>query len=227
MFCGEHLLAAKLRRSNIDAARGATEEIARIVTRIRARWPRVRILLRADKRLRPRGADGLGEANKVDYLFGLARNSRLVEQIHIELAWAEDEAERTGKRPPVRRLSAGPPATAGASAGGFVAKAEWMPDRGEAGANPRFVVTKKSLAATEVNAKTLYERLYCARGDMENQDQGVPARPVRRPHQRGDHESQPAAPVVRLHGLSPARRPAPDRAGAYPTGKGNLRSRCA
>ena len=59
VFCGRHLLAAKLRRSNIDACAGAVEEIARIVAQIRKRWPRVRILLRADLRLRPRGADGL------------------------------------------------------------------------------------------------------------------------------------------------------------------------
>ncbi len=48
VFCGRHLLAAKLRRSNIDAAAGAVEEIARIVGQVRARWPRVRIVLRAD-----------------------------------------------------------------------------------------------------------------------------------------------------------------------------------
>jgi hypothetical protein len=48
VFCGRHLLAAKLRRANIDAAHGAREEIARIVTQIRRRWPRVRIILRAD-----------------------------------------------------------------------------------------------------------------------------------------------------------------------------------
>jgi len=166
VFCGEHLLAAKLRRSNIDASAGATEEIARIVTRIRARWPRVRILLRADSGFAREALMAWCEANKVDYLFGLARNSRLVEQIHIELAWAEDEAERTGK--PARRFADFRWATrdSWSKRRRVVAKAEWMPDRGEAGANPRFVVT--SLAATEVHAKTLYERLYCARGDMEN-----------------------------------------------------------
>ena len=106
------------------------------------------------------------EANKVDYLFGLARNSRLVEQIHIELAWAEDEAERTGK--PARRFADFRWATrdSGASAGGSWPRPSGCRTAREAGANPRFVVT--SLAATEVQAKTLYERLYCARGDMEN-----------------------------------------------------------
>ena len=47
-----------------------------------------------------------------------------------------------------------------------VAKAEWMPGRGEAGANPRFIVT--SLKPDKIDARTLYERVYCARGDMEN-----------------------------------------------------------
>ena len=55
---GRHLLAAKLRRANIDAAAGAVEEVARIVAQIRRRWPLVRIVL-PRVRLRVRGADGL------------------------------------------------------------------------------------------------------------------------------------------------------------------------
>jgi hypothetical protein len=51
VFCGRHLLAAKLRRSNIDASAGAVEEVARIIGQIRARWPRVKIILRADSAL--------------------------------------------------------------------------------------------------------------------------------------------------------------------------------
>ena len=166
IFCGDHLLAAKLRRSNIDASAGATEEIARIVERIRARWPRVKILLRADSGFAREALMAWCEANKVDFLFGLARNARLVDHIHIDLAWAEDEAERTGH--PARRFADFRWRTldSWSRKRRVVAKAEWMPRRGEAGANPRFVVT--SLPATEVGARTLYERLYCARGDMEN-----------------------------------------------------------
>ena len=59
VFCGRHLLAAKLRKADIDASAGGVEEIARIVARLRARWPNVRILLRADFGLRPRSVDGL------------------------------------------------------------------------------------------------------------------------------------------------------------------------
>jgi hypothetical protein len=166
IFCGDHLLAAKLRRANIDASSGAVEEIARIVAQIRTRWPKVKVLLRADSGFAREALMAWCEANKVDYLFGLARNSRLVERIHIELAWAEDEAERTGK--PARRFADFRWTTRNSWSRRrrIVAKAEWMPGRGENGANPRFVVT--SLPAKDLDARTLYERLYCARGDMEN-----------------------------------------------------------
>ena len=49
VFCGRHLLVAKLRRADIDAAAGTIEEMARVVARIRASWPHTRILLRADR----------------------------------------------------------------------------------------------------------------------------------------------------------------------------------
>ena len=77
------------------------EEIARIVAQIRARWPRVRILLRADSGFARESLMSWCEHNRVDFVFGLARNSRLVEEIAVELIQAEDEAERTGK--PARR----------------------------------------------------------------------------------------------------------------------------
>ncbi len=166
VFCGDHLLAAKLRRSNIDASAGAIEEVARIIKPIRARWPRVRIVLRADSGFAREELMAWAEANRVDYVFGLARNRRLVERIHAELAWAEEEAERSGRA--VRRFADFRWATldSWSRRRRVVAKAEWMPGRGENGANPRFVVT--SLSAKEIDARRLYERLYCARGDMEN-----------------------------------------------------------
>src|ERR671910_3267189 len=91
VFCGRHLLAAKLRRSNIDASAGAAEEVARIVAQIRARWPRVRILLRADSGFAREGLMTWCEANRVDFVFGLACNARLVEEIAVELVQAEGE----------------------------------------------------------------------------------------------------------------------------------------
>jgi hypothetical protein len=74
VFCGRHLLAAKLRQADIDASAGAVGEIARIVARLRARWPNVRILLRADSGFACEALMAWCEANRVDYLFGLARN---------------------------------------------------------------------------------------------------------------------------------------------------------
>src|ERR1700758_4629366 len=88
VFCGRHLLAAKLRRSNIDGAAGAVEEIARIVAQIRRRWPRVRILLRGDSGFTREALMAWCAANKVDYVFGLARNARLEARIADALAQA-------------------------------------------------------------------------------------------------------------------------------------------
>ena len=103
IFCGRHLLAAKLRRSNIDAAVGAVEEVARIAGQIRTRWPRVRILLRADSGFARDALMTWCELNGVDYLFGLARTSRLVGAIDGELAEASELSGRTGR--PARRFN--------------------------------------------------------------------------------------------------------------------------
>jgi len=162
IFCGRHLLAAKLRRSNIDGSAGAVEEVERIVRRIRARWPKVRILLRADSGFAREATMAWCEAHRVDFVFGLARNPRLVEEISIEMAWAEEEAARTGQ--PARRYKDFRWSTldSWSRRRRVVGKAECT--RGEP--NPRFVVT--SLRRGEIEARVLYERVYCARGDMEN-----------------------------------------------------------
>ena len=162
VFCGRHLLAAKLRRSNIDASAGAVEEVARLVAQIRARWPRVRILLRADSGFAREGLMTWCEANRVDFVFGLARTARLAEEIAVELVEAEGEAGRTGQ--PARRYRDFRWATldSWSRRRRVIGKAEWT--GGEP--NPRFVVT--SLKPGEVTARHLYEQIYCARGDMEN-----------------------------------------------------------
>ena len=166
IFCGRHLLAAKLRRSNIDAAAGALEEVARIVAQIRANWPEVRILLRADSGFARENLMAWCEAEGVDFLFGLQRNARLAAEIAPELAAARSEAE--AKRRPARRYKDFMWTTldSWSCRRRVVGKAEWMPGRAENGANPRFVVT--SLGRHEIKARRLYERLYCARGEMEN-----------------------------------------------------------
>jgi hypothetical protein len=162
VFCGRHLLAAKLRRANIDASAGAKDEVARLVAQIRTRWPRVKILLRADSGFARDELMSWCEANGVDYVFGLARNERLVAQIADDLAVVETEGlERGG---PARRFADFFWRTldSWSRARRVVAKAEHLPK----GTNPRFVVT--SLAAATINARSLYEELYCARGEIEN-----------------------------------------------------------
>ena len=162
VFCGRHLLSAKLRRSNIDASAGALEEIARIVAQIRQRWPRVRILLRADSGFARETLMVWCEENRVDYVFGLARNERLVAAIEAELATAAAESAATGK--PARRYKDMLWSTldSWSRRRRVIAKAEWI--RGDT--NPRFIVT--SLRPAEAGARHLYERVYCARGEMEN-----------------------------------------------------------
>ena len=162
IFCGRHLLAAKLRRANIDGAAGARQEVERIVAHIRTRWPRTRILLRADSGFAREDLMAWCEANRVDYLFGLARNARLVEKIEADLWWAEEQARASGKA--ARRFADFMWTTRGSWSRRLrvVAKVEWT----GGGANPRFVVT--SLGRKDHEARPLYEDLYCARGDMEN-----------------------------------------------------------
>jgi hypothetical protein len=162
VFCGQHLLAAKLRRSNIDAAAGAVAEVERIVGQIRARWPRVEILLRADSGFAREELMAWCEAHRVDYLFGLPRNERLVGVIAAELAAAAAESLTRGG--PARRFADLTWSTldSWSRQRRVVAKAEHLPK----GANPRFVVT--SLPASQIDARSLYEDVYCARGDVEN-----------------------------------------------------------
>jgi hypothetical protein len=162
VFCGRHLLAARLRRSNIDASAGAKDEVARIVGQIRARWPRVQIVLRADSGFAREELMAWCEANGVDYIFGLARNERLVGAIADDLAAAELESLARGG--PARRFAdfAWRTLDSWSRARRVVAKAEHLTQ----GPNPRFVVT--SLPADAIAARTLYENIYCARGDVEN-----------------------------------------------------------
>ena len=162
VFCGRHLIAAKLRPSNIDASAGSVEEVVRIVSQVRARWPRTRILLRADSGFAREALMAWCERNRVDFVFGLARNARLVAEIEAELAQAEAEAVATGK--PARRFKDFRYATLDSWSGRrrVIGKAEWT--KGEA--NPRFIVT--SLRKAETNGRRLYEKVYCARGEMEN-----------------------------------------------------------
>jgi len=162
VFCGRHLLAAKLRPANIDGAAGAIEEIARIVAQIRARWPLVRIILRADSGFARDAMMAWCEANGVDFIFGLARNVRLTRTIGAELVEARNESQASGQ--PARRFKDFIWSTRNSWSRQrrVIAKAEWT--KGEA--NPRFIVT--SLTAADGDGRRLYEDVYCARGEMEN-----------------------------------------------------------
>ena len=153
VFCGRHLLAAKLRPSDIDGAAGSVDEIARIVRQIRTRWPRVRILLRADSGFAREALMAWCEANRVDFLFGLARNARLAGEIENEMAQARAEAEITGKA--ARRFRDFTHATLNSwsRARRVIGKAEWTADA----ANPRFIVT--SLKRREIEGRYLYEAI--------------------------------------------------------------------
>src|SRR5882762_5871045 len=162
VFCGRHLLAAKLRRSDIDGSAGSVEQLERIVRQIRDCWPYVRILLRADSGFARETLMAWCEQNRVDYVFGLARNKRLAAMIEQELAAAQAASDKSGR--PARRFKdfAWRTLDSWCRERRVVAKAEWT--QGEA--NPRFVVT--SLKRAEAAARHLYEDVYCARGDMEN-----------------------------------------------------------
>ena len=162
IFCGDQLLAAKLRPANIDASAGAVEEIARIVAQVRMHWPATRIILRADSGFARDALMAWCEANGVDFIFGLARNVRLTRTIGAELVEARVESEGTGE--PARRFKEFSWTTrrSWSQPRRVIAKAEWT--RGEA--NPRFIVT--SLTAVDGDGRHLYEDIYCARGEMEN-----------------------------------------------------------
>ncbi len=159
IFCGEHLLCAKLRPSNIDASAGSVEELARIVTVIRAAWPTTRIVIRADSGFCREAIMAWCEANEVGYVVGIAKNERLKTAILAELAQAR--ALRDATNQPARRFKdfRYRTRTSWTRTRRVIGKAEVLPQ----GDNPRFIVTN-----LEGDAQALYEKVYCARGDMEN-----------------------------------------------------------
>jgi len=161
-FCGEHLLAAELRPSNIDASCGTVEVLEQIVGQIRRRWPEVRIIIRADSGFAREEIMSWCEANGVDYVLGLAKNSRLGAEIAEELGVAEAQWERTGQASRVFKDFWYRTRSSWSRERRVVGKAEHL----DKGSNPRFVVT--SLASEVYDARALYEDLYCARGEMEN-----------------------------------------------------------
>jgi len=166
IFCGEHVLCARLREANHDAAFGSLTEIQRIVAQIRRAWPEVKIILRGDSGFCRNELMSWCEANRVHFIFGMARNQRLRRIIGAQMQAATQQWNQTDK--PARLFTEFDYRTKKRKTGGWsrerrvVAKAEHIDGK----ENPRFVVT--SLTAEEWPAQALYEKLYCARGDMEN-----------------------------------------------------------
>ena len=162
IFCGEHLLCARLRPSNQDASAGSVAELTRIVGQIRARWPEVRVVIRGDSGFCREEILAWCEDNDVDYVLGLARNPRLQRRIGKALRKSRSRHAVTGA--PSRRFREFRYRTrdSWSRSRRVVAKAEHLAK----GANPRFVVT--SLGPEVAGPQRLYENLYCARGDMEN-----------------------------------------------------------
>lgn len=162
IFCGDHLLAAKLRPSNIDGSSGALEEVQRIVKKIRSKWPTVKIILRADSGFTRDAIMSWCEANVVDFVFGLAKNARLEEMIREDLIEAERRCRASGQPERIFGELVYRTRDSWSRERRVVAKAEHIVGK----ANPRFVVS--SLPPSAMPARELYEDFYCARGDMEN-----------------------------------------------------------
>ena len=162
IFCEDHLLCARLRPSNIDASEGTVEELERIVFRILERWPEVEIVVRGDSGFCRERIMAWCEERGVEYIFGLAKNARLQKILHEDLVDAEIMYATRGKASRIYRDFVYQTRKSWSKSRRVIAKAEYL----SKGANPRFVVT--SLSDDEMDAKKLYEEMYCARGAMEN-----------------------------------------------------------
>jgi Transposase DDE domain group 1 len=162
IFCGEHLLCAKLRPADIDGSAGSVKQLDRIVSRIRQAWPQVRIIIRGDSGFCREPIMAWCEHHDVDYLVGLATNARLKREVAAALVQARQQFEQTQQASRVFVEFEYQTLDSWSRARRVVAKAEYLPK----GENPRFVTT--SISAAELAAAVLYEQHYCARGDMEN-----------------------------------------------------------
>ena len=160
--CGQDVLCCRLRPSHLSAADGVVEELERIVDQIRKRWPKTTIIVRGDGAFSTDEIMSWCEANQLKYVFGLAKNKRLLAQIESQLAQAKKDSQATGERARVFRRFTYRTLRSWSGSRQVIGKAEWLPE----GPNPRFVVT--NLNPQEYSPQELYEEVYCARGDMEN-----------------------------------------------------------
>jgi hypothetical protein len=163
IFCGDHVLCARLRPSSIGPAVGSRKEVERIVRQIRQRWPEVEVILRGDSGFCSDELLTWCEQNKVDYVVGMARNQRVEGLIAASLAEAKQQFEATQQ--PARIFGEFEHETlkgTWSKKRRVVSKAEYIDGK----SNPRFIVT--SLDSERWEKQKLYQELYCARGDMEN-----------------------------------------------------------
>jgi Transposase DDE domain group 1 len=162
VFCNGFVLWAQLRRSNIDASEGSVEVLERIVGYLRQAWPEVKIIVRGDSGFSREALMNWCELHQVDYVLGLARNSRLEAALQVELEQARQQWAKTGHAVRCFKDFHYQTRDSWSRQRRLVGKAEYL----DKGANPRFVVT--SLSSQSWEAQPLYEHLYCARGEMEN-----------------------------------------------------------
>jgi hypothetical protein len=162
VFCGEHLLMARLREANIDGCAGTTDALAWLVPILRQRWPDAEIVVRGDSGFAREQILAWCEANDVEYVIGFARNQVLLGRVKDELAQARDLHALTGRPARVFTDLDYRTKTSWSRSRRVVAKAERLPGKD----NARFVVT--SYDADHYDSRALYEDEYCARGEMEN-----------------------------------------------------------
>jgi len=163
IFSGEHLLCARLRTADEDPARGVLAELTRIIEQLRAAWPEVRIIVRGDSGFcREEIMSFCEDHRQLEYVFGLAKNSRLIQTIETEMAEAQQIYQSTQKSARVFKDFRYRTKKSWSCERRVVGKAEYLAK----GENPRFIVT--SMGSEEKDARELYEDFYCARGDMEN-----------------------------------------------------------
>lgn len=162
IFCGEHLLCARLRKADQDGAAGTVDELARMIERIRLSWPEIRMIVRGDSGFCREDLMAWCEAHGVDYVLGLAKNDRLKAAIAAQMGEARTQYEATEQAARVFKDFRYRTRTSGSCERRVIGKAEHLAK----GENPRFVVT--TLSTEDWDARGLYEDLYCARGDMEN-----------------------------------------------------------
>ncbi len=160
IFAGYHLLCARLRPADQDGAAGSVAEVERIVGQIRQRWPRVKIVVRADSGFCREELMSWCEEHRIDYVLGLARNERLRKLLERPMRQARQQYETTGKAARVFTEFRYRTHKSWSCWRRVIAKAEYIPGK----ENPRFVVTSLRKDAPQA----LYEKLYCARGEMEN-----------------------------------------------------------